>query len=156
MLTAQTEAAVLGRLRRGDSVTVIALQIGVRRPDVSKVAKKHKIEIRRGRPPLSSNRVSSRQDILDVFAELYRRGHLDSEKQVGDIVGVSRQYVWTVLTRAGVPASELIAECRRRRSRGFFRLRIPVVPGPPLPFCMLGAKSGGTSLLPLPREIAAC
>lgn len=156
MITAQTEDAILQRLRRGDSVSSIALQMRVRRPDISQVAKKHKIERRRGRPPMSSNRISSRQDILDVFRELYSRGHLDSEKQVGDIVGVSRQYVWAVLTRAGIPASRLIAESRARRARGFFRLRLAVHPGPPVPFSRLGLKSEGSPLLPLPREISAC
>jgi hypothetical protein len=156
MLTAQTEDAILQRLRRGDSVASIALQMRVRRPDISGIAKKHNIERRRGRPPLSSNRVSSRQDIIDVFQELYRRGHLDSEKQVGDIVGVSRQYVWAVLARAKIPASRLIAECRARRARGFFRLRLAVHPGPPVPFSRLGIKSVGGPILPLPREISAC
>lgn len=152
-LTPQTEAAIVKRLRGGESVTFIARQVRVRRPDVSRVARQNKISVRRGRPPRSANRFSCRQRVIDMFQLLREREHLDSIRQVADLTGVSRQYVAVVLARADIPAPQIIADCLLHRDPAALRLRTA---GPPPLFCRMMAKSETVVLLPLPRLISAC
>ena len=154
MITPQTEAAIVKRLRGGESVTFIARQVRVRRPDVSRVARQNKISVRRGRPPRSANRFSCRQRVIDMFQLLRERGHLDSIRQVAELTGVSRQYVAVVLARANIPASQIIADCFVHRDVTALRLRC--LTGPPDRFCCMMAKSETVILLPLPRLISAC
>lgn len=154
MLTPQTEAAIVKRLRGGESVTFIARQVRVRRPDVSRVARQNKISVRRGRPPRSANRFSCRQRVIDMFHLLRERGHLDSIRQVAELTGVSRQYVAVVLARADIPASQIIAGCFADRDVTALRLRCLI--GPPALFCRMIVKSETVVLLPLPRLISAC